>query len=158
MSALLALMLFQANPPHSLPGEEPVDPYEISNENAGAEPLEGTAMLEAFHGREGIQRIVDRLVDLSTEDPRIEEIFRGFDMVRLRRTLFEQICYILNGGCDYTGRDMVAAHRDMGLQQADMNALVENLQQAMDEEDVSFRSQNRLLSRLAPMRPDIIER
>ncbi len=144
--------------PWSQPGEEGVEPYEITNENAGTAPFEGTAMLDAFNGREGIRRVADRLVALSLEDPRSENIFRGHDLVRLRRTLFEQFCFILNGGCDYTGRDMAAAHRDLGLQRADMNTLVENLQVAMNEEGVPFRRQNRFLSKLAPMRADVVER
>lgn len=39
--------------------EGPVDPYVRSNANAGATPFAGEAMLEAFHGRAGIDRIVD---------------------------------------------------------------------------------------------------
>jgi hemoglobin len=115
-------------------------------------------MLQAFHGREGIDRIVDDMLDRSVADPRIGEIFALTDMVRLRRTLKEQFCYILNGGCDYTGRDMVQSHADLGLQPADMGALVEHLQLAMDAEGVPFHTQNRFLAKLAPMRRDVVTR
>lgn len=139
-------------------GELPVDPYVQADANAGAGPFAGTGMAEAFHGQEGIRRIVNATVDRSTTDPRISEIFATFDMVRLRRTLFEQVCYILNAGCSYTGRDMKTAHRDMGLQIDDLNILVEHLQAAMSAEKVSFAAQNRLLSKLAPMKRDVVER
>ena len=76
-------------------------------------------MLDAFHGKAGIARIADDLVDRNKADPRIADIFKGQDEVRLRRLLKEQFCYILNGGCDYSGRAMKDAHRDMGLQTAD---------------------------------------
>ena len=115
-------------------------------------------MAQAFGGQEGIRRIVDRLVNLSTRDPRIEAIFRNHDMVRLRRTLFEQVCHLLAAGCTYTGRDMKAAHKGMGLTRADLNALVENLQQAMRENKVPFAAQNRLLAKLAPMERHVVER
>jgi len=36
-------------------------------------------------------------------------------MVRLRRTLFEQFCCLLNAGCTYTGHDMKAAHRYLAV-------------------------------------------
>jgi hemoglobin len=140
------------------PGEEAVDPYTVSNANAGAAPFEGTAMLTAVHGREGIARIVDDLVDHVRTDPRIEEIFRATDLVRLRRTLKEQLCYILNGGCDYTGRAMAMAHEDQGVTVAEFNALVELLQDAMDREGVAFGAQNRLLAKLAPMKRDVVVR
>ncbi len=139
-------------------GEEPVDPYPQSNANAGATPVAGDGLWQAFGGEGGVARIVDRLVTLNVADPRISDIFKGQDLVRLRRTLKEQFCYILNGGCTYTGRDMKSAHKDMGLQTADMGALVENLQAAMRAEHVPFAAQNRLLAKLAPMKRDIVER
>lgn len=138
--------------------EEPVDPYQMSDANAGARPFAGTDMVEAFHGQDGIRRIVNRLVDTNIDDQAIGEIFKGQDIVRLRRILFEQFCYILNGGCRYTGRDMATAHKDMGIQHADMNRLVQNLQAAMTAEGVSFAAQNRFLAKLAPMKRDVVER
>ena len=139
-------------------GEFPVDPYEQSNANAGADPFTGERLARAFGGREGIERIADRTVELSEADPRIAEIFVSHDMVRLKRTLGEQFCYLLNAGCEYTGRDMRASHDGLGVTKADLNALVENLQKAMREADVPFAAQNKLLSKLAPMSGDVVER
>lgn len=133
------------------PGEDPVAPYEQSNANAGATPSKGDRMWKAFHGRGGVNRIVEETVTRSVADPRIADIFKGQDLVRLRRLLKEQFCYILGGGCTYTGRAMAASHKDLGLQQADFNALVENLQLAMGHEHVPFFAQNAFLAKLAPM-------
>lgn len=138
--------------------ELPVDPYIISNENAGATPLTQDNTFEAFNGQAGIDRIVDDLVDRIIVDPRIEGIFRASDLVRLRRTLKEQFCYILNGPCDYTGRNMVDAHRDQGITSREFNALVESLQIAMNTEGVPFRHQNKLIAKLAPMKRDTVTR
>lgn len=153
---MLALFLMLAQPVHS--AEEPVDPYPVSDANAGAEPIRSDGLWQAFGQAEGTRRIVDETVRRSVEDPRIADIFKSRDLVRLRRTLFEQLCYILGGGCAYTGRDMRAAHKDMGLQVADLNALIEHLQGAMRREGVPFGAQNRLLAKLAPMKRDVIER
>ncbi len=139
-------------------GELPVDPYDMSNAHAGAAPFRGTGMRDAFHGQDGIRRIVDNMVDRATADPRISDIFVSHDLVRLRRTLFEQFCYILNAGCDYSGRDMASSHKDLGLQIDDLNVLVENLQAAMADEKIDFAAQNRLLSKLAPMKRDVVTR
>ena len=147
---LAALLLAIAPPPP--PGEEAVDPYTRSDANAGATPFEGTAMWQAFGGAAGVGRIVEGLVSRNVKDPRIADIFRNQDLVRLRRTLKEQFCYILGGGCTYTGRAMAASHKDLGVQTADFNALVENLQAAMRDERVPFAAQNRFLAKLAPMR------
>ncbi|MFD1788281.1 group 1 truncated hemoglobin [Sphingomonas floccifaciens] len=162
IAAALALTLLaapqQTPAPHTMPGEEAVDPYTVDPSNAGARPFNGDAMARAFHGQDGIRRIVDRFVASNFADPRIGEIFTNQDRIRLKRTLFEQFCYILNAGCAYTGRDMKAAHKNMGVQQNDMNRLVENLQAAMGAEGVAFAAQNRLLAKLAPMRKVVVER
>ena len=139
-------------------GELPVDPYVQSNDNAGADPFADERMAAAFGGRDGIRAIAERTVELSQADPRIGAIFAAHDMVRLNRVLFEQFCYLLNAGCDYTGRDMRSSHADMGVERSDLNALVENLQQAMREADVPFAAQNRFLAKLAPMSKDVVTR
>lgn len=139
-------------------GEIPVDPYVQGDANAGARPYTGAALARAFGRQAGIRRITDRLVELSEADPRIKAIFAEHDMVRLRRTLFEQVCYLLNAGCRYSGRDMKSAHKGLGTTRADLNALVENLQQAMREAHVPFAAQNRLLAKLAPMDQAVTER
>ena len=148
---------FEEDERDAVTGELPVDPYAESNSNAGATPVRSDNLADQFGGQDGLHRLTERLVAISLDDPRISPIFEGHDLVRLRRTLFEQFCYILNAGCDYSGRDMRTAHKDMGLQMKDMNALVENLQQAMRDQNIPFASQNRLLAKLAPMKRDVLQ-
>lgn len=140
------------------PSEKPVDPYVQSNASAHATPLSDKATFEAFKGREGLSRIAADTVDRSMADPRIKDIFATTDVPRLKRTLTEQFCYVLGGGCDYSGRDMATAHKDMGVTNKHFNALVENLQWAMDKEGVPFSVQNKLLAKLAPMQRGVVER
>ncbi|MDO7841903.1 group I truncated hemoglobin [Sphingomonas immobilis] len=140
------------------PGEEPVEPYTQSDANAGATPFRGAGMLRAFHGRTGINRMTDDFVDRLLADKRITDIFKSQDIVRLRRLLKEQFCYILNGGCAYTGRTMKASHNNLGIQEADMGALVEDLQAAMRKEKIGFFEQNRFLAKLAPIKREAVQR
>ena len=159
MFALLAAVLMQTAPIAIPPGERAVDPYVQSNANVGAAPLaDGGKTFRAFHGRGGVQRVADAFVERNFVDPRVKGVFVDADKARLKRTLGEQICYLLDGGCAYTGRDMTASHRGMGLQATDFNAIVENLQASMDAEHVPFAAQNRLLAKLAPMERPIVER
>ena len=157
MTPLLLVLALQAAP--AVPsGEKAVDPYVQSNANAGAAPMRDDATFKAFHGEDGVKRISASFVDANMADPRIRDIFKDADTVRLKRTLAEQFCYLLGGGCTYTGRDMLSAHKGQGSQATDFNALVENLQAAMDKEHVPFAAQNRLLAKLAPMERVVVER
>lgn len=157
---ILIAAAFAAGTAHAQtpPGEAPVDPYVVADANAGATPIDSRSLIAAFNGRDGVFRIANATIDRSAADPRIADIFRSHDLVRVKRTLGEQLCYLLGGGCAYSGRDMTTTHKDLGLQLADFNALVEHLQDAMDAEGVPFAAQNRLLARLAPMQRMIVTR
>ncbi len=156
LPCLTAALLLAAAPVWA--EEKPVDPYVVSDMNAGARPMTDQATFDAFHGKAGIDRIVAATIAASVADPRTADIFKPTDLERLQRTLSEQLCYVLGGGCAYTGRDMKTAHKDMGLRNTDFNILVEHLQEAMDQEGVPFRAQNRLLAKLAPMQRTTVER
>lgn len=158
VSVFAMLSLIATAHAQTLPGELEVDPYEQSNANAGAHAMAGPDVFNAFGGQEGIDRIVDDLVDDMHTDPRIEGIMRASDQVRLRRTLKEQFAYLLGGPIDYTGRDMATSHRDHGITTGEFNVVVELLQNAMDAEGIPFRTQNKLLALLAPMHRDIATR
>jgi hemoglobin len=125
---------------------------------AGASPIRGGAVFDAFHGKAGIDRIVADLIAHLQTDPRVSDIFKASDLVRLQIQLSNQLCFLAGGPCLYDGKTMKAAHKDLGLQDADLNALVEDLQNAMDREGVPFAAQNRLLAKLAPMRRDVVVR
>lgn len=71
--------------------ELPVDPYPQSDANAGAKPFAGEGMARAFGGQAGIRRITARFVELNVADPRIKAIFAEHDLVRLQRTLVENL-------------------------------------------------------------------
>ncbi|WP_353615078.1 group I truncated hemoglobin [Paracidovorax konjaci] len=113
-------------------------------------------LYDALGRKEGIARIMDRLVDTAFRDPRIGPIFKETKPQALKESLTDQICVLTGGPCVYEGADMKAAHADLTIRKSDFNALVELLQAAMDAEGVPFTQQSRLLALLAPMHRDVI--
>ncbi|MDQ2763349.1 MAG: group 1 truncated hemoglobin, partial [Pseudomonadota bacterium] len=77
---------------------------------------------------------------------------------RLKGRIVELICQMSGGPCVFHGVSMRGAHAYLHLTDAHFNALVEDLQKAMDDCSVPFRTQNRLLALLAPMRRDMVTR
>lgn len=106
----------------------------------------------------GVARIVDEAFAAWQADPRISRTFENSNPERTKRMLKEQFCQLTGGGCSYHGRNMREAHEALNLDNRQFNALVEGLQHAMDDQDVSFRTQNRLLALLAPMQRDVVTR
>ncbi len=106
----------------------------------------------------GITRITQDLLIRVHADPRTRDYFADASEKRLREKLIEQLCQVAGGPCAYTGRSMERAHEGLHITRAAFNALVEDLQEAMDQNDIPFRVQNRLLARLAPMVHQIEDR
>ena len=109
-----------------------------------------------FGGHDGLVRLMDDLMVNLLADPRTHDFFVAAKQDHIKAMLVEQFCHILNGGCVYEGKDMKTAHKDLGVDQAAMFALVEDLQKAMDNNKVPFSSQNKLLAALAPQHRDIV--
>lgn len=109
-------------------------------------------------GQARIDRIVDISVDNYLADDRIKAIFDESNIDRLRAELKVQFCQVAGGPCQYKGHDMVSAHMGLDLTNAHFNALVEDLQDAMDKEGLPFTTQNRFLARLAPMQRQVVTR
>lgn len=107
------------------------------------------SLYRALGGREGIERFTNDFYDRMLKDPRIAHFFDGINMVYLKRVLTDYFCVTAGGPCSYDGVNMTNAHAHLGIGKGDFNALVENLQNAMDAAHVPFGTQNELLSRLA---------
>jgi len=105
-----------------------------------------------------VSQFVGEMLAIAVKDPRIAKDFDNINIDWLHNRIVLQICALTGGPCKYTGRDMHAAHKGLHLATLDFNALVEDLQIAMDRADVPFWTQNRLLAILAPMYHDIVTR
>lgn len=121
---------------------------------AGNPPRDG--LFAQFGGQAGVEALVEEFLVRLLEDERINARFAETDLVNLNDRLVEQFCVELGGPCTYTGRDMADSHAGLGITEADFNALVEDLVDAMDARGIPRAAQNRLLARLAPMHGDIV--
>ena len=109
-------------------------------------------------GKAGIDRLVDASVDNYLADDRIKAIFDESNIDRIRMELKDQFCQLAGGPCVYKGHNMVATHKGLHLTNANFNALVEDLQAAMEKCGISFPTQNRFLARLAPYQHEVVTR
>jgi hemoglobin len=125
---------------------------------AGCAQRGGDRLYRELGAEPGVARLVEALLGELAADERILHHFRSTDVDRLQRMLNEHLCHVAGGPCAYTGDSMPDVHGGMNISHAEFNALVEDLIAAMNSLDVPQRTQNRLLARLAPMRPQIVHR
>ncbi len=121
-------------------------------------PLRKTTLYDDLGGKAGVDAIVNDLLNIFADDPRVAPFFANTNIPRFGRLFAEYLCRAADGGCEYTGSDMQESHIGLGITEKSFNAVVEGLQQAMDKNHVPLRAQNRLLAKLAPQRKDIVHR
>jgi hemoglobin len=132
-------------------------------------PYKDDTVYRGLGGKDGIKRIVDTFLPIVLADPRIKDSFGDFDIPQVNERLQEQFCEFAGGPCQYTGkhrdktmdgvgtvRDMKTVHQDLQITDAQFNALAEDLQIAMERNDVPNHIANKLIAKLAPMRRDIV--
>lgn len=122
----------------------------------GVKTSDDASSFKAFGGKAGLVNIMEDFMVNLLKDPRTKTFFENVDQQRIKEQLVEQFCFILNGPCEYKGAKMKPIHANIGVNRENFNALVEQLQFAMDKHNVPFRAQNKLLAVLAPMHRDII--
>ena len=110
----------------------------------------------AFGERPGIAALMDDFVVRLKADQRTAPFFEKTNLPELAKHLTDQICALSGGPCVYRGAPMKIVHVDIEIRRADFNALVEVLQDSMDARGIAFRTQNRLLARLAWMHRAIV--
>ena len=113
-------------------------------------------IFKEFGEKAGLAAIMDDFMVNLLKDPRTRSSFENSDQKHIKEQLVDQFCFILNGPCEYKGAKMKPIHANVGVNRESFNALVEQLQFAMDKNNVPFRAQNKLLAVLAPMHRDII--
>ncbi|MFY7960933.1 MAG: group I truncated hemoglobin [Elsteraceae bacterium] len=123
-------------------------------------PIQANAatLFEQMGGAEGLTRITNDAIDLALVNPIIKDSFSETNIPRFRALLYAQFCELTGGPCKYEGRSMARSHAPLKLTNLHFNALVEDLQTAMDRAKIPFSVQNRFLAILAPMQRDVVTR
>jgi hemoglobin len=118
-----------------------------------------------FHrlgAKKGVTKVVDDFVSNCASDPRIQRFFAATAadkkrLARFKKNLVDQLCEVAGGPCKYKGKDMATAHKGMGIQESDFNALVENLVKSLDKHQVAEADKQTLLGIFGPMKDRIVE-
>jgi hemoglobin len=119
-------------------------------------PAADATLFARLGGVAGLQTIVEEFTQVVLDDERINFTFGDIDIARFKQLLYDQLCELSGGPCRYTGRDMLTSHAKLSIDDAQFNALAEDLYVAMERVRVGYRTQNELMALLAPMQRDIV--
>ena len=125
--------------------------------SAGSSALAAGSLYEQIGGESKMRAVVDEFVTVMEQDERINFTFANTDLNKFKQLLFEQLCNITGGPCQYTGRNMKESHEKLNVTNAQFNALAEDLYIAFERTHVPYRLQNKVVVLLAPMQMDIVK-
>ncbi|TWX53379.1 group I truncated hemoglobin [Colwellia hornerae] len=106
---------------------------------------------------QGIEKLVDAFVQRIVKDKAILPYFAKSSVKHFKQGFINHLCGVVNGPCKYNGDSMIDIHTGMNINEADFNRVVELLIEAMEDVDISYQSQNKILVKLAVLRPEIIK-
>lgn len=116
-----------------------------------------TTLYERMGGEAKFKAIAEEFTNVLLADDRVNFTFANADIGKFKKLIFEQFCELTQGPCKYTGRDMHEAHAKLNINNAEFNALAEDLYIALDRVHVPYRLQNKLMVMLAPMQKDVVK-
>jgi hemoglobin len=102
-------------------------------------------------------KTVEEFVVIVEDDDRINFAFGNTDITKFKQLLFEQLCNVTGGPCEYTGRSMEESHRKLAIDNVMFNALAEDVYLAFDRVGVPYRLQNKVMAIFAPMQNDMVK-
>jgi hemoglobin len=123
---------------------------------SGAAHAADDSLYRAFGEKAGLSTLMTDFVARLKADARIGGFFKDVSPKHLATQLTDQLCAVSGGPCRYEGEPMAKSHKDLGIAHKDFNALVEVLQDTMNDRGIAFSDQNRMLALLAPMHREII--
>ena len=115
-------------------------------------------LYESMGWEPALRAALDHFADIVVADDRINFTFAEANMAKLKQLLFEQLCSLSGGPCKYTGRDMRTSHAKLNINNAEFNALAEDLYISLGQAGVPYRLQNKLMALLAPMQHEIVKK
>jgi hemoglobin len=126
------------------------------------EPPPATTLWERLGGEAGVTKIVDEFINAALKDPKVnfyrdpKYVPQREQVVKLKTRTVELISSLAGGPLKYSGMSMKDAHKGMGITNAEFDAAVGHLRNALHNAKAKPEDERILLSAVNNMRKDIV--
>ena len=119
------------------------------------------ALYERLGGYEAISAVVDDFADRLFSDPTVGKRF--FGMSDDSRAGFKQknknlVCAATGGPCKIISRDAKTTHGGLGIKASEFDIVAGHLADVLNEFNVPKKEQDDIMTIIASLRPDIVEK
>jgi hemoglobin len=116
------------------------------------------SLYDRLGGKTALTAVVNELWSIVSADARINARFAKTKPEVFGAQLVDFLCQASGGPCNYTGKDMKAAHTGMNLSAADFNALADDVGKALDKFKVPAKEKGEVLGMLGGLKNDVVGR
>jgi hemoglobin len=116
----------------------------------------GDSLYSRLGGRAGITAIVDDIWINHTSNPVIKNRYINSDPAKVKRLVTEMCCAGFGGPEQYTGKDMVSAHRGMNISEAEFIAVCDDVLHALEKHSAGKREKDEILCILYSLKPEVV--
>ena len=112
----------------------------------------------AIGGREAVEAVVTDFYDRVLSDERLVDYFEEMEMTELHAHQVQFISSVTGGPVEYTGENMREAHADLGITEADFEAVAAHLEAALRENDVREANVETVMAEVEARKDPILNR
>lgn len=119
------------------------------------------SLYERLGGYNALAAVVDDFIGRLVGDKQLAKFFSGHSTdskKRIRQHVVDQLCAATGGPCIYTGRDMKTTHAGLGITEAEWDAGAKHLVATLDKFKVPEKEKGEVLSFVATLKKDIVDK
>ena len=114
------------------------------------------SLYERLGGTDGIESIANDLIDIHVGNPKIAPRYADSDLAKVKNAAATFFIEGTGGPSVYKGKDMLAAHRGMNIDDAEFVAVLDDVLQALDKNGIGQREKEEVLFIFFSMKGDIV--
>ena len=156
---VFAIALFSCKTEDKKPEETKSEEIAVVEEKT---VVEETTIFDKLGGTEGISGAVDQIVAKHLENEKIKHYFTPLTenpeyFEQFKKHVKDFLAAGTGGGADYTGRDMMDAHKGLNISEAEFLEGIDDILYVLDDNKVDRVTRNELLATLYSMKGAVIK-
>ena len=115
-----------------------------------------SSLFERLGGTGGITAIASDIVDFHLANPRIAPRYQASDVPAVKHAVATFFITGAGGPEVYEGKDMLAAHLGMNIDEAELVAAIDDALAALDKNGIGQREKEEVLFILYSLKPEVV--
>lgn len=114
------------------------------------------SLYDRLGGKERIAQITEDVWINHVSNPDVATRYANSDAEKVKAMVNEFVCWGTGGPMQYSGKDMLEAHRTMNISHREFMAVIDDVMRALDKNDVQAKEKNELLGLLFSLKDQVI--